>query len=148
MDDCTGNCPKKFKDCKIISLDVNGIVAGTKYRGMAEERIQQLINFLERNPNVILFVDEIHLLLGAGACVEGEVDLANALKPILARGDTRVIGATTVTEYKKYFSKDGALKRRFEEIYVKEPKTTEVYEMIKNQIKLLESAHGTKISKN
>lgn len=143
----TGNCPKKFKDCKIISLDVNGIVAGTKYRGMAEERFQQLINFLERNPNVILFVDEIHLLLGAGACVEGEVDLANALKPILARGDTRVIGATTVTEYKKYFSKDGALKRRFEEIYVKEPKTTEVYEMIKNQIKLLESAHRTKISK-
>ena len=121
-----------------MSLDVNAIVAGTQYRGTAEERFRQLIQFLERNPRCILFVDEIHLLLGAGACRDGDLDLANALKPMLARGETRVIGATTEDEYKKYFSRDSALKRRFEPIEVREPRADEVYDMIKNQIKLLE----------
>ncbi len=143
----TGNCPKQFKDSVIISLDVNAIVAGTHYRGSAEERFRQLIQFLEENPRCILFVDEIHLLLGAGACRDGDLDLANALKPLLARGDTRVIGATTEKEYKNYFSRDSALKRRFEKIKVREPRAHEVYDMIKNQINLLEKAHSTTISK-
>lgn len=143
----TGNCPEKLKESIVLSLDVNAIIAGTQYRGSAEERFNQLINFLETNPRCILFVDEIHLLLGAGACRDGDLDLANALKPLLARGDTRVIGATTEEEYKKYFSKDSALKRRFEKIYVREPRASEVYDMIKNQIKLLEEAHQTTISK-
>lgn len=143
----TGNCPEQFKDSIVVSLDVNSIVAGTQFRGSAEERFKNLISFLENNPNYILFVDEIHLLLGAGACRDGDLDLANALKPLLARGETRVIGATTMNEYKKYFSKDGALKRRFEKIDVREPRSYEVYDMIKNQIKLLEEAHKTKISK-
>lgn len=143
----TGNCPEKFKDCIMLGLDVNAIVAGTQYRGTAEERFNSLIKFLEANPNCILFVDEIHLLLGAGACKEGDLDLANALKPMLARGETRVIGATTEDEYTKYFSKDSALKRRFEKIIVREPRSYEVYDMIKNQIKLLEKAHNTTISK-
>lgn len=143
----TGNCPDQFKDSIILSLDVNAIVAGTQYRGTAEERFRQLIQFLENNPRCILFVDEIHLLLGAGACRDGDLDLANALKPMLARGETRVIGATTEDEYKRYFSKDSALKRRFEPIEVREPRAHEVYDMIKNQIKLLEETHHVKISR-
>ncbi len=143
----TGNCPKQFKDSILISLDVNAIVAGTQYRGSAEERFKQLIQFLEKNPRCILFIDEIHLLLGAGACREGDLDLANALKPLLARGETRVIGATTEAEYNQYFSRDSALKRRFEKIEVREPRACEVYDMIKNQIKLLEEAHHTTISR-
>lgn len=143
----TGNCPIRFKDSIVVSLDVNSIIAGTHYRGTAEARFQSLIQFLEGNPNCILFIDEIHNLLGAGACREGDLDLANALKPILARGTTQVIGATTSDEYEKYFSKDGALKRRFERIVVKEPKIEEVYPMIKNKIKLLEDFHNVTISK-
>ncbi len=143
----TENCPKQFKDSILLSLDVNAIVAGTQYRGSAEERFKQLIEFLEKNPRCILFIDEIHLLLGAGACREGDLDLANALKPLLARGETRVIGATTQDEYIRYFSKDSALKRRFEKIEVREPRAFEVYDMIKNQIKLLEKSHHTTISK-
>lgn len=143
----TGNCPDQFKDAIVLSLDVNAIVAGTQYRGSAEERFRKLIQFLESNPRCILFIDEIHLLLGAGACRDGDLDLANALKPMLARGDTRVIGATTEDEYQRYFSKDSALKRRFEPIEVREPRADEVYDMIKNQIKLLEEAHHVKISR-
>ena len=143
----TGNCPQQLKDSIVLSLDVNAIVAGTQYRGSAEDRFKKLIQFLEENPKCILFVDEIHLLLGAGACRDGDLDLANALKPMLARGETRVIGATTADEYEKYFSKDSALRRRFERIEVREPKSYEVYDMIKNQIKLLEKAHNTTISR-
>ncbi len=144
----TGNCYEKFKNLKIVVLEVNSILAGTQYRGSAEERFNELIKFLEQNPNCILFIDEIHTILGAGACRDGDLDLANALKPILARGETRVIGATTKKEYEKYFSKDGALKRRFEKIIVKEPHSDEVYDMIKNQISRLEDFHKTTISKS
>lgn len=143
----TGNCHEKFRNSKIIALDVNSIIAGTKFRGMAEERFQELIKFLETNKDCILFIDEVHTILGAGACVDGEMDLANSLKPILARGNTQVIGATTLNEYEKYFSKDGALKRRFEKIVLREPKSDEVYPMIKNQIALLEKYHGVRISR-
>ena len=143
----TGNCPEKFKNLKIIVLEVNSILAGTQYRGSAEERFDELIKFLEQNQNCILFIDEIHTILGAGACRDGDLDLANALKPILARGETRVIGATTSEEYEKYFSKVGALKRRFEKIIVKEPHSDEVYDMIKNQISRLEEFHNTVMPK-
>lgn len=143
----TGNCPEFFKDCVVLSLDVNAIVAGTMYRGTAEQRFMELISFLKKHPKCILFIDEVHLLLGAGACRDGDLDLANALKPMLARGDTLVIGATTSHEYKEYFSKDGALKRRFERVFVNEPRSFEVYPMIKNQIKKLEESHETTISK-
>lgn len=143
----TSNCPDKFKDSIVVSLDVNAIVANTQYRGSAEARFEELVYFLESEPNCILFIDEIHTVLGAGACRDGELDLADVLKPILARGDTRVIGATTSEEYLKYFSQDGALKRRFERINVKEPKAIEVYPMIKNQIAKLSKSHGTTISK-
>lgn len=139
-------CPKQFENYNVISLDVSSIIAGTKYRGDAEKHFQELIRFLEMTPNVILFIDEIHLLLGAGACKDGDIDLANALKPILARGITRVVGATTTEEYEKYFSKDTALKRRFQCILVREPKINEVKCMIKNKVKKLEKEHNVKIS--
>lgn len=142
-----GTCHDRFRDAIVLALDVTSIIAGTKYRGMAEARFQEMIKFLETHPNCILFIDEIHTVLGAGACKDGELDLANSLKPILARGDTQVIGATTFDEYEKYFSKDGALKRRFEKIVVKEPKSNELYDMIKNQILSLEEFHHTTISK-
>ena len=90
-----------------------------------------------KQKNVIVFIDEIHLIRGAGACREGEIDLANALKPILAGGDVQTIGATTIEEYEAYFSKDGAIKRRFRPIYVREPKMNEVYPMLKKSIETL-----------
>ncbi len=143
----TETCPEKFKGFNMIKLDVNSLIAGTKYRGDAEERIEGLIEFLEERDNVILFIDEVHTILGAGSCFEGEMDLANALKPILARGDTIVIGATTKAEYEKYFAKDAALARRFEVITVDEPPAEDVYPMIKNKIEILSSFHGVTISR-
>ena len=143
----SGKCPEKFKKYKVIVLDVNALIAGTSYRGDAEERIKDLINFLETHHDVILFIDEVHTILGAGSCFEGEMDLANALKPILARGDTIVIGATTEEEYEKYFQKDGALSRRFEKVEVKEPLAEKVYPMIKNKLLALTKYHGVTISR-
>lgn len=142
-----GTCPERFKDFNVISLDVNSLIAGTTFRGQAEERIKDLINFLEKHDNVILFIDEVHTILGAGSCFEGEMDLANALKPILARGDTIVIGATTNHEYEAYFARDAALTRRFEKVVVEEPVVKDVYPMIKNKVISLSQFHGIKISK-
>lgn len=144
----TGRCPSRFKDFSVLNLDINSLIAGTTYRGDAEERIRLLINFLESKDNVILFVDEVHTMLGAGSCFEGEMDLANALKPILARGDTIVIGATTNEEYEKYFKKDGALSRRFEPVIVEEPKAKDVYKMIENKVSALGKFHNVSISKD
>ena len=144
----SGNCPPEFKKHKIVVLDVNALIAGTSYRGDAEERIKDLIQFLKDNDDVILFIDEVHTILGAGSCFEGEMDLANALKPILARGETIVIGATTQEEYEKYFQRDGALSRRFEKVVVKEPLANKVYPMIKNKIAVLSDFHKVTISKD
>ena len=143
----TGNCPDQFKGFTVINLDVNSLIAGTSYRGDSEERIKELIEFLEEHDTVILFIDEVHTILGAGSCFEGEMDLSNALKPILARGDTKVIGATTEAEYEAYFARDAALSRRFERIVVDEPEASKVYPMIKNKIRVLSSYHKVKISK-
>lgn len=143
----TGTCPERFKDFFVMSLDVNSLIAGTTFRGQAEERIKKLIEYLEQRDNIILFIDEVHTILGAGSCFEGEMDLANALKPILARGDTIVIGATTEAEYEAYFAKDAALSRRFEKVVVEEPKVKDVYPMIKNKVQVLSEFHGVKISK-
>ena len=143
----SGTCPEKFKNSIVLSLDVAGSLAGTMYRGQAEERFSALVAFLEKQPNVILFIDEVHTINGAGACREGEVDLANTLKPILAGGKVRVIGATTQIEYERFFSRDGALKRRFRPVYVKEPKMKEVYPMLKKSIETLSEYHGVSISR-
>lgn len=116
----TGNVPDSLLDKRIFSLDLASIVAGTKYRGEFEERIKRILDTIEQDDSIILFIDEIHQLIGAGA-VEGAMDAANILKPALARGDLQCIGATTIDEYKKHFEKDAALARRFQPVLVGEP---------------------------
>lgn len=116
----TGNVPDSLLDKRIFSLDLASIVAGTKYRGEFEERIKRILDTIEQDDSIILFIDEIHQLIGAGA-VEGAMDAANILKPALARGDLQCIGATTLDEYKKHFEKDAALARRFQPVLVGEP---------------------------
>lgn len=115
-----GNVPDSLLDKRIFSLDLASIVAGTKYRGEFEERIKRILDVIEQDDSIILFIDEIHQLIGAGA-VEGAMDAANILKPALARGDLQCIGATTIDEYKKHFEKDAALARRFQPVLVGEP---------------------------
>lgn len=116
----TSNVPDSLLDKRIFSLDLASIVAGTKYRGEFEERIKRILDTIEQDDSIILFIDEIHQLIGAGA-VEGAMDAANILKPALARGDLQCIGATTIDEYKKHFEKDAALARRFQPVLVGEP---------------------------
>lgn len=108
-------------DKRVVALDMTAVVAGTKYRGQFEERIRSILNELQRNPNVILFIDEIHTIVGAGSAA-GSMDAANMLKPALARGEIQCIGATTLDEYRKNIEKDGALERRFQKVMV-EPTT-------------------------
>lgn len=141
-------CPEDFNDFIVLSLDVNNIVAGTNLRGQAEERFQDLIELIKKHHNVILFIDEIHQIIGAGATSKDEKqDLSNALKPILAGDDAIVIGATTDEEYAQTFGMEGALRRRFKTITVKEPRSAEVYDMLKESIRQLEEFHGVRISK-
>ena len=148
-DDIVKNkCPKMFKNFKVISLNVNDIVAGTTLRGMAEERFKSLIDFIQDRKDIILFIDEIHMIMSAGSTKDdNSTNLANALKPILADSQVRVIGTTTEEEYKKHIEKDKAIKRRFEVIEVKEPKTKEVYPMLKNAISTMSKYHDVKITK-
>ena len=114
-----GRVPKKLENNRVFSISMSCLISGTKYRGEFEERINKIISEVEREPNVILFIDEIHTLVGAGGA-EGAIDASNILKPYLARGKIRVIGATTSDEYKKYLEKDKALDRRFQKIYIEE----------------------------
>lgn len=141
-------CPDSLKNNTVIQLNVNSSIAGTTYRGMAEERFKLLIEYLEKHENVILFIDEIHMAIGAGeVSSKGENDMSNALKPFLASSKAKVIGATTEEEYDKIISRDSAFKRRFKKVIVKEPKSKEVYPMLKNAIKAHEKFHGVTISK-
>ena len=123
-----GTAPQELQDQRILSLDIAGMVAGTKYRGEFEERIRRIIDEVKRAGNIILFLDELHTVVGAGSA-EGAVDAANIIKPALGRGELRLIGATTLTEYRKYIEKDAALERRFQSITVAEP-TPEAAETI------------------
>ncbi len=126
-----GEVPDALKDKRIVALDLAGIVAGTKYRGQFEERIKAIINEVTNAPDVILFIDELHTLVGAGAA-EGALDAANILKPALARGQIQIIGATTVDEYKKHIEHDGALERRFQPVYVEPPTVDEAIEILRH----------------
>ena len=139
--------PEEFRDYTVLSLDVNAMIAGTKYRGEFETKVAILKQFLEHTPKVILFVDEMHQMLGAGGTSDGTVDLSGSLKPILSRDDVVFVGATTTNEYNQIVSRDGAFKRRFEVIIVKEPKRDEVKGMIKAKIKDMERYHGVKLPK-
>lgn len=147
-DIANGNCPDSLKDNVVFQLNVNSSIAGTTLRGMAEERFKFLIEYLEKHENVILFIDEIHMAIGAGeTSAKGENDMSNALKPFLASSKAKVIGATTEKEYNKIIATDSAFKRRFKKIVVKEPKSKDVYPMLKNAIKAHEKFHGVTISK-
>ncbi len=138
-------CPKEFIGYTVLSLDVTSMVAGTKYRGEFEAKVSVLKKFLEGTHKIILFVDEMHQMLGAGGVEGGTTDLSGSLKPILSRDDATFLGATTVKEYDTIVSLDGAFKRRFEVVFVNEPKVTEVKPMIKAKLKVLEKYHGVKM---
>jgi ATP-dependent Clp protease ATP-binding subunit ClpC len=126
-----GECPTNLLDKRIMSLDLTSLVAGTKYRGQFEERIKAILNELQEAPNVIVFIDELHTMVGAGNA-SGAMDAANILKPALARGEIQCIGATTFDEFKKHIEKDAALVRRFQKIILKEPTADETIEILKN----------------
>lgn len=128
----------------IYELHLNTLVAGTKYRGDFEEKLQNIIKLLKKYPNVILFIDEIHQMIGAGKS-EGSIDVSSVLKPYLARGEIRCIGATTIEEYEKYIEKDRALERRFQTIMIKEPKKEEAFRMMKAKQKEYEEYHHVEI---
>ena len=142
-----GKCPQQFNGYIVLELDVNNLIAGTTLRGQAEARYADLTNLINIYNNLILFIDEVHMIIGAGAASGEKLDFSNALKPILAGDRAIVIGATTDEEYAQTFGMEGALKRRFHNVVVKEPKTTEVYDMLRESIKQLEAFHGVKISK-
>lgn len=125
----SGDVPETLKNKRVIALDLTGMIAGTKYRGDFEDRINNVISELKKAGNVILFIDELHTIIGAGSA-EGSADTANILKPSLARGDFQVIGATTINEYRKYIEKDSALERRFQPVMVGEPSEEEAIEVL------------------
>ncbi len=141
----SGEVPEILKDKRIVALDLTGMVAGTKYRGDFEERIKSAINEVSKAGNIILFIDEVHTLIGAGAA-EGAVDAANILKPALARGEMQVIGATTIEEYRKNIEKDSALERRFQSVLVGEPSREEAVEILKGIRDKYEAHHKVKIT--
>ena len=135
-----GDCPTNLLDKRIMSLDLTSLVAGTKYRGQFEERIKAILNELQNEPNVIIFIDELHTMVGAGNA-SGAMDAANILKPALARGEMQCIGATTFDEFKKHIEKDGALVRRFQKIILKEPTIGETTQILDNLKSSYESFH-------
>ena len=141
----SGDVPQNLKEKRIISIDISGMVAGTKYRGDFEERIKKALGEVRKAGDIILFIDEIHTIVGAGAA-EGAIDAANILKPLLARGEIQLIGATTVEEYRKYIEKDSALERRFSPIQVDEPTEAETIEILKGIRDKYEAHHNVKIT--
>ncbi len=141
----SGNVPELLKDKRVFSLDLSSVIAGAKYRGEFEERLKKAIDEVIASGNVILFVDEMHTIIGAGAA-EGAIDAANILKPSLARGELQLIGATTLDEYRKYVEKDAALERRFQPVTVNEPSVEETIEIIKGIRPKYEAHHGVKIT--
>ena len=140
-----GNVPEILKDKRVVSLDLTGMVAGAKYRGDFEERIKAAIDEVKKSKNTILFIDELHTIVGAGAA-EGSADAANILKPSLARGDFQGIGATTLNEYRKYIEKDAALERRFQPVKVGEPTPEQAVQILKGLRDSYEAHHKVKIT--
>jgi ATP-dependent Clp protease ATP-binding subunit ClpC len=139
-----GNVPDHLIGKSILTLDLSGMIAGAKYRGEFEERMKGVMEEASRNPNIILFIDELHTLIGAGAA-EGAVDAANILKPALARGELRIIGATTIGEYRRHIEKDSALERRFQSVTVGEPSREEARRVLVGLRERLEAHHHLKI---
>lgn len=144
---CQGDVPLKLKDKVIYNVSMSCLISGTKYRGEFEERLTKVIKEINNNPNIILFIDEVHTLVGAGGA-EGAIDASNILKPYLARGEIKVIGATTIDEYSKYIEKDKALERRFQKVYVEEPTQDEVKDIILRLCPIYEQFHGVTFKNN
>jgi len=140
----TGECPESLRDHRVLALDMAAVIAGTKYRGQFEERLKAVMNEIAQNKNVILFIDELHTLVGAGAA-EGAIDASNMLKPALARGELQCVGASTLNEYRKYIEKDGALERRFQTVVVDPPSIDETIEILKGLRKKYEDHHHVTI---
>ncbi|HEY9427128.1 MAG TPA: ATP-dependent Clp protease ATP-binding subunit [Gemmatimonadaceae bacterium] len=140
----TGECPESLRDHRVLALDMAAVIAGTKYRGQFEERLKAVMNEIAQNKNVILFIDELHTLVGAGAA-EGAIDASNMLKPALARGELQCVGASTLNEYRKYIEKDGALERRFQTVVVDPPSIEETIEILKGLRKKYEDHHHVTI---
>ncbi len=140
-----GNVPETLRDKTIVSLDIPGMIAGAKYRGEFEERLKGVMGEIAKNPSIILFIDEIHTIIGAGAA-EGAVDAANIIKPALARGEMQLIGATTISEYRGHIEKDAALERRFQPVTVNEPTAEESVEILKGLRDKYEAHHKLKIT--
>ncbi len=139
-----GQCPDVLRDHRVLSLDMAAVIAGTKYRGQFEERLKAVMNEIAQNKNIILFIDELHTLVGAGAA-EGAIDASNMLKPALARGELQCVGASTLNEYRKYIEKDGALERRFQTVMVEPPSVDETVEILKGLRKKYEDHHRVEI---
>jgi ATP-dependent Clp protease ATP-binding subunit ClpC len=139
-----GECPESLRDNRVLALDMAAVIAGTKYRGQFEERLKAVMNEIAQNKNVILFIDELHTLVGAGAA-EGAIDASNMLKPALARGELQCVGASTLNEYRKYIEKDGALERRFQTVIVDPPTVDETVEILKGLRKKYEDHHHVTI---
>ncbi len=140
-----GNVPDTIKDKRVLTLDLSGMIAGSKYRGEFEERIKKVISEVMNSGNVILFIDELHTIIGAGGA-EGAIDASNILKPSLARGEVQIIGATTITEYRKYIEHDSALERRFQPVNVEEPSKEEAVEILKGLRSAYETHHSVTIT--
>jgi len=140
-----GNVPETLKEKRVVTLDISGMVAGAKYRGDFEERIKKALKEVKKAGDVILFIDEIHTIVGAGAA-EGAIDAANILKPLLARGEVQIVGATTLNEYRKYIEKDSALERRFQPVTVDEPSIEDSIDILKGLRDKYEAHHNVKIT--
>ena len=140
----TGKVPASMRDKRLLTLDLSGMVAGTKYRGEFEERIKRVIEEVIADKNIILFVDELHTLIGAGGA-EGSLDASNILKPSLSRGEIQLIGATTITEYRKYVEKDAALERRFQPVQVEEPTPDQAVEILRGIVHIYEDHHNVRV---
>ncbi len=139
-----GDCPDSLRDNRVLSLDMAAVIAGTKYRGQFEERLKAVMNEIAQNKQVILFIDELHTLVGAGAA-EGAIDASNMLKPALARGELQCVGASTLNEYRKYIEKDGALERRFQTVVVDPPSVDETVQILQGLKKKYEDHHRVNI---
>ena len=141
----SGDVPEILKDKRVVTLDISGMVAGAKYRGDFEERIKKALNEVKKVGDIILFIDEIHTIVGAGAA-EGAIDAANILKPLLARGEIQLVGATTLNEYRKFIEKDSALERRFSPVTVNEPSEKDTIQILKGIRDKYEAHHNVKIT--
>src|SRR5688572_15900744 len=141
-----GDVPEVLHDAKVFALDMGAVLAGTRYRGDFEQRFKAIITDLKKEPNAILFIDEIHTIVGAGSVQGGSMDASNILKPALAAGELRCIGSTTYSEYKAAFERDRALARRFQKIEIGEPTIEETYQILKGLKKFYEQHHGVRYS--